>query len=168
MNARRQSVAAAFFMSEEFQASGSYIYDLYAGALGRRPGFAEYSADRAQVVGGATLDAAKNVFAQNFVQRSEFTAKYQNASAAESFVDALLQSVQSSGGNLSWRTLEPDRCLQSRRRSFEQSRGSASFAGRQRDVQTVAVQPGVCADRVLCLLAARHRSGRLQLLGRLC
>jgi hypothetical protein len=101
VNAERRDVAAAFFISDEYQASGSYIYDLYAGALGRRPGFAEYSADRAQVVGGANLDTAKNLFAQNFVQRNEFTAKYQDALGAESFVDALLQSVQSSGGNLS-------------------------------------------------------------------
>ena len=74
---------------------------MYAGALGRRPAFSEYSVDRQQVVGGATLDAAKTVFAQNFVQRAEFMTKYQNAMTAESFVDALIQSVQSSGGDLS-------------------------------------------------------------------
>jgi hypothetical protein len=67
VSARRLDVAAAFFMSDEYQATGSYIYDVYAGALGRRPGFGEYTADRTQVVGGATLDAAKTVFAQNFV-----------------------------------------------------------------------------------------------------
>ena len=101
VNARRRDVAAAFFIADEFQASGSYIYDVYAGALGRRPVFSEYSVDRQQVVGGATLDAAKTVFAQNFVQRAEFMTKYQSAMTAESFVDALIQSVQASGVNLS-------------------------------------------------------------------
>ena len=36
---RRIDVSAAFFASEEFQQTGSYIYGLYAGALGRTPGF---------------------------------------------------------------------------------------------------------------------------------
>src|ERR1700682_3256337 len=101
VNAQRRDVAAAFFIADEFQASGSYIYDVYAGALGRRPAFSEYSVDRQQVVGGATLDAAKTAFAQNFVQRADFTTRYQNAMTAEAFVDALLQGVQSSGGDLS-------------------------------------------------------------------
>jgi hypothetical protein len=100
MNVRRRDVAASFFISEEYQASGSYIYDVYAGALGRQPVFSEYSADRQQVVGGATLDAAKTAFARDFVQRAAFVTKYQGAMTAEAFVDALLQSVQSSGANL--------------------------------------------------------------------
>lgn len=100
-NTRRRDVAAAFFIEEEFQASGSFIYDAYAGALGRRPSYGEYSADRRQVVGGATLDAKKTAFAQSFVQRVEFMTKYQNAMTDESFVYALLQSVQGSGVNLS-------------------------------------------------------------------
>ena len=100
VNTRRRDVAAAFFIAEEFQASGSYLYDVYAGALGRRPAFSEYSVDRQQVVGGATLDAAKTAFARSFVQRAEFLTKYQNAVTAESFVDALLQNVLASGANL--------------------------------------------------------------------
>jgi hypothetical protein len=98
---QRTGVAAAFFVEQEAQQTGSYIYDVYAGTLGRRPAFSEYSVDREQVVGGGTLDAAKTVFAQNFVQRGEFMTKYQNAMTAESFVDALIQSVQSSGVNIS-------------------------------------------------------------------
>jgi uncharacterized delta-60 repeat protein len=101
LNGRRRDVAAAFFIEREFQASGSFIYDLYAGALGRRPLFAEYSADRQQVVGGATLEAEKSLFAQSFVQRAEFMAKYQNALTPESFVDAVIQGVRSSGADLS-------------------------------------------------------------------
>jgi hypothetical protein len=41
--ARRLGVAEAFFAATEFQDSGSFIYDLYRGALGRRPLFREYS-----------------------------------------------------------------------------------------------------------------------------
>jgi len=99
--ARRTDVAAAFFISAENQASGSYIYDVYAGALGRGPAFSEYAVDRQQVVGGDTLDTAKTVFAQNFVQRSEFLTKYASALTAEAFVDTLIQSAQASGVDLS-------------------------------------------------------------------
>jgi predicted outer membrane repeat protein len=98
--ARRIDVAAAFFIEQEAQQTGSFIYDVYSGALGRKPVFAEYAADRQQVVGGATLDAAKTAFAQSFVQRAEFTGKYQEALTADAFVDALIQSVQASGVDL--------------------------------------------------------------------
>jgi Carboxypeptidase regulatory-like domain/Domain of unknown function (DUF4214) len=99
--AQRNAVATAFFIEQEAQQTGSYIYDVYAGALGRPPRFGEYAVDRAQVVGGSTLDTAKTIFARSFVQRAEFTEKYQYATTAETFVNALLESVQSSGENLS-------------------------------------------------------------------
>ena len=101
IRAQRIGVAAAFFIEPEAQQTGSYIYDLYAGTLNRKPAFAEYSVDRQQVVGGANLEAQKTAFAQSFVQRAEFAARYQANTTAESFVDALLQNVQSSGGDLS-------------------------------------------------------------------
>src|SRR5258708_29655085 len=88
-------------MATEYQATGSYLYDVYTGALGRQPQFAEFSADRTQVVGGATLEASKALFAESFVQRAEFTAKYQGAMTAESFVDALLANTQAAGSDLS-------------------------------------------------------------------
>src|SRR6266700_1384724 len=93
IRSRRVGVAAAFFIEYEFKQTGSFIYDVYSGALGRRPGFAEYSADHQQVIGGPNLEAEKAAFALSFVQRPEFTQKYQSATAAESFVDALLQTV---------------------------------------------------------------------------
>ena len=101
ISARRIGVASAFFIENEFQASGSFIYDVYAGALGRRPAFAEYSSDRRQIIGGATLETEKTAFAQSFVERAEFAAKYQANMAADSFVDTLLQTVRSSGVDLS-------------------------------------------------------------------
>jgi Legume lectin domain/Carboxypeptidase regulatory-like domain/Domain of unknown function (DUF4214) len=93
---RRREVAASFFIAEEFQDTGSFIYDMYKGSLGRKPVFNEYSADRKQVVGGSTLMAQKAAFADSFVNRTEFVQKYQGETTAESFVDALLQNVQQS------------------------------------------------------------------------
>jgi len=100
LSAERINVAAAFFISQEFQSSASFLYDVYAGALGRKPAYAEYAIDRQQVVAGDTLDTEKTQFAQNFVQRAEFMTKYQNATTAGAFVEALIQSVGGQGVDL--------------------------------------------------------------------
>ena len=97
-SAKRLSVAAAFFVEQEFQASGSYIYDMYRGALGRKPVFTEYAADRQQVVGGANLAAEKAAFGESFAQRVEFIRQYPVTMTAEAFVDALLLNVQQTSG----------------------------------------------------------------------
>src|SRR5205807_6468917 len=98
---RRIDVSAAFFQSREFQETGSYIYRLYEGAFGRELSYPEFAADRQRVVGGATLETDKTAFASEFVARAEFAQKYQANTTAESFVDALLQTVASSGADLS-------------------------------------------------------------------
>lgn len=95
---KRIDVSAAFFMSAEFQQSGSYVYDLYAGLLARTPGYSEFTPDRAQVVGGSGLDQAKAAFAENFVQRSEFTSHYPQSWTPDQFVDAVLQTMQQRSG----------------------------------------------------------------------
>ena len=89
-------------MSREFQDTGSFVYDLYAGALGRTPAFAEFTPDRGQVVGGANLEQAKTAFTDAFVSRPEFAAKYPQTLSREQFVDALLQTMgQRTGADLS-------------------------------------------------------------------
>jgi hypothetical protein len=98
VNTRRRDIAAAFFIAQEFQQSGSYVYNVYAGALGRRPAFAEYSSDRQQVVGGPSLEPEKAAFAASFVQRAEFVSKYQANTNGASFVDALIDNVRQTSG----------------------------------------------------------------------
>ncbi|MCU1268140.1 MAG: glycosyl hydrolase [Acidobacteria bacterium] len=99
---KRIDVSAAFFLSQEFKDTGSFVYRLYKGALGRQLRYSEFSADRSQVVGGPNLESSKTTFAAAFVQRAEFTDKYQGKTTAEAFVDALLQTMNGSAGvNLS-------------------------------------------------------------------
>ena len=98
IRSQRIAVAAEFFIQQEFQQSGAFIYNLYKGSLGRRPSFAEYAVARRQVVGGPNLEAEKQAFAESFVQRAEFTARFQANSTAESFVDALLVNLQQTSG----------------------------------------------------------------------
>ena len=93
IRSQRIAVAAEFFIHQEFQQSGAFIYNLYQGALSRRPEYAEYTIDRQQVVGGPNLEAEKQAFAESFVQRAEFMQKYQASSTAEGFVDAMLRQT---------------------------------------------------------------------------
>jgi hypothetical protein len=98
IRSRRIDVSAAFFVEPEFQETGSFIYRLYRGALGRQLSYAEFSTDRQQVIGGPNLDTSKAAFADAFVGRAEFIQKYQTNTSAESFVDALLQTISGAGG----------------------------------------------------------------------
>jgi len=98
VHAKRIGISAAFFVEQEFQDSGLFIYDLYQGALGRRPKYAEYSVDKKQVKGGPALETDKTAFANAFVERAEFNQKYPLAMPADAFVDALLQTAQQSSG----------------------------------------------------------------------
>src|SRR6202158_1899388 len=98
IRSQRIAVAAEFFIHQEFQQSGAFIYNLYEGSLGRRPAYAEYALDRQQVVGVPELEAEKQAFAESFVQRGEFMTKYQASTAADSFVDALLTNLRQTTG----------------------------------------------------------------------
>lgn len=98
MNARRSDVSAAFFVEQEFQQTGLFIYGLYRGSLGRNPAYVEFASDRHQVVGGPNLQAAKAAFAQAFTARAEFLERYQAKTTPEEFVDALLNTVETSSG----------------------------------------------------------------------
>ena len=100
LRGRRIDVSAAFFESAEFRDTGSFVYRLYRGVLGRQLRYDEFAADRAQVVGGPGLEASKAAFANAFVQRSEFAAKYQGNLDGASFVDALLRTMNDGGVNL--------------------------------------------------------------------
>jgi hypothetical protein len=102
VSARRRDVAAAFFIEQEFQQTGSFIYGLYKGGLGRLPTYNEFTSDRTGLVVGPQLDALKQAYAEAFVGRPEFVSKYAANTTAESFVDALLANVfQASGIDLS-------------------------------------------------------------------
>jgi hypothetical protein len=84
INAQRVSVSAAFFIEQEFQDTGSFVYRLYKGSLGRQPAYAEFTADRSRVIGGTNLEASKQTFAENFTQQQEFLQSTRRISPAPS------------------------------------------------------------------------------------
>jgi parallel beta-helix repeat protein len=98
INDRRIGTSAAFFIENEFQQTGFYIYRLYQAALGRRPTYAEFTADRGQVVGGANLEAGKQAFAISFVQRQSFLDKYPLTMDGPTFVDAVISTASQASG----------------------------------------------------------------------
>lgn len=98
INKRRVAVSAAFFIENEFQQTGYYVYKLFKGTLNRQPVFAEFKPDRRTVVGGATIDAGKSALASAFVQRPEFLQKYPNTLGRDAFVDAVIATVQQTSG----------------------------------------------------------------------
>ena len=96
---RRTDVAAAFFIEREFQQTGFFIYRLYLAGLGRRLSFAEFSHDRLAVNDGGN-SGASDLFTAGFVQRPEFVEKYLDKTTPQSFVDAVVTTVQVSGVDL--------------------------------------------------------------------
>ncbi len=112
---KRANTSAAFFLSPEFQNTGSFVLRVYWGTLGKltsaqcpgvpqnlpghcRPRYAEYIADMATVAQGivvnnkldpAVINANKRAFADQFVNRAEFKTAYPDAMSNQAFVDKL-------------------------------------------------------------------------------
>ena len=100
INDRRVGTSVAFFVENEFQQTGFFIYRIYQAALGRRPSFVEFSADRVNVVGGANLESGKQAFTTAFVQRQDFLQQYPANLDAGGFVDALIATAGQASGIL--------------------------------------------------------------------
>jgi hypothetical protein len=89
IKARRLGVSAAFFIEQEFQDTGSFVYRFYKASYGRLPTYAEFSADRTSVIGGSNLEASKDAFANNWVGRAAFQQIYPTSMTETQFVNKL-------------------------------------------------------------------------------
>ena len=101
LRSRRLDISSMLFVDDDLSVNGTFIHGLYSAALGRRPKFTEFEADRNFVVnGGSESDANRLALAAAFVERPEFQRKYPHSQKAEQFVDSLISSAsQASGGN---------------------------------------------------------------------
>lgn len=113
----RGTTSAAFFLSPEFQNTGSFVLRLYWGSLGKlpaaqcglpagllgqcRPLYSDYLADMSQVARGIVvnnklapevINANKRVFVDQFVNKAEFKALY-DALNNQLFVDKLVTTT---------------------------------------------------------------------------
>jgi len=99
---RRTNVSGAYFLSIEFQQTGYLVYLLQKASFGNVPRYREFMRDtqeigRDVIVGApgweAQLDANKNAFIQEWVNRASFTSIYDGKSDAE-FIDALFANAE--------------------------------------------------------------------------
>jgi uncharacterized repeat protein (TIGR01451 family) len=92
----RVHVSAGFFLSDEFRGRGYWAYRFYEVGFDRRPLYAQFVPDMAQV-GGAQSPASellsKAAYTEAFVQRIEFTNRY-NALSNSAYVNALEQNAE--------------------------------------------------------------------------
>jgi subtilisin family serine protease len=95
---RRIDVSAAFFVEQEFQQTGAFIYRLYGASLARRPSYGEFVVDHSQVTGGSNLEAKKAAFADQFVTRQEFLTRYPTSMSVGDYVDGLLNTANTYSG----------------------------------------------------------------------
>ncbi len=90
---RRLDVSAAFFIEQEFQETGYFVYRFYKASLGRQPNYAEFLADRSHVVGDSDLEARKTAFANEFVGRAAFLQAYPVTMSNSEFVNKLFDTA---------------------------------------------------------------------------
>jgi hypothetical protein len=105
VDGKRVNVSASFFLSQEFQATGYYVYRLYKGGLGRAPYFTEFVKDVRAVAAGIVvdnrlspevIDRNKLEFARQFVQRDEFSGKfgkYHVSMTSDDFLNRLFETT---------------------------------------------------------------------------
>jgi hypothetical protein len=98
VNRERINVSAAFFVENEFQRTGSFVYRFYKASYGARPTFQQFNADRSLVPDGPQLETSKQAFAEAWVQRAQFVQKYPHTLGGAEFIDALLETVRQNSG----------------------------------------------------------------------
>ena len=89
INERRRDVSAAFFIEDEFQHTGFFVYRMFKASFGQQPGYLRFSRDRNQVTSGPDIEASKAAFANRWVQRADFRQQYPDTMPAEAYIDSL-------------------------------------------------------------------------------
>jgi Tol biopolymer transport system component len=93
IHARRVDVSASFFVENEFQQTGYFVYRLYRASLGRQPNYSEFNSDRSKIVVGPGLESSKQAFAEEWVQRDVFRQTFSNTLSNTEFVNKLFDTA---------------------------------------------------------------------------
>ncbi len=93
-NARRIAVSAAFFIEQEFQQTGNFIYRLYKASYGTVPGYANFMTERSRISSNANLQTSKEAFTNEWVARNAFLQAYPSSLTPEQFVNRLFDTAQ--------------------------------------------------------------------------
>ena len=89
---RRIGVSAAFFIESEFQNTGYFVYRFYKASFGRQPTVTEFWKDRSNIA-NLNLEAGRQSFAQQWVQRPEFLQAYPNTMSNTQYVNKLFDTA---------------------------------------------------------------------------
>lgn len=89
---RKVGTSAAFFVENEFQQTGYFVYKIFKGSLGRQPTYAEFKPDR-RVLSNNPI-AGKSALVASFVQRPDFLQAYPPAMTRDAFVAAIIATVK--------------------------------------------------------------------------
>lgn len=92
----RVHVSAGFFLSDEFRGRGYFAYKFYEVGFDRRPSYAEFVPDMAQVGGPQSPESeaiSKAAYTDSFVERQEFKNRYDGLSNS-AYVDALESNAE--------------------------------------------------------------------------
>jgi uncharacterized repeat protein (TIGR01451 family) len=92
----RVHVSAGFYLSDEFRGRGYWAYRFYEVGLDRKPLYVEFVLAMAQVGGAQSPESevlSKAAYTDAFVQRLEFTNRYNGLTNAE-YVNALEQNAE--------------------------------------------------------------------------
>jgi hypothetical protein len=91
---RRIGVSAAFFIEQEFQDTGYYVYRFYKASFGRQPNYAEFTSDRSLSCDDCgSLEDRKQYFAYNWVEGGTFLQVYPSTMSNAEFVNKLFDTA---------------------------------------------------------------------------
>jgi hypothetical protein len=102
VDGQRVNSSGAFFLSIEFNGTGYFVYRLHKGSFGDLPRYSTFMPDARQVGNGVivgegdwqgTLAANQTAFANAWVSRPAFLARYPAAMSPDAYVDSLIQTA---------------------------------------------------------------------------
>jgi len=93
VNAKRVDVSAAFFIEQEFQHTGSFVYRVYKASLGRCPKYGEFVADQHYAREYKNLDDGQRAFVEAWVARDTFRQMYPDPLTPAEFVNKLYDTA---------------------------------------------------------------------------
>ena len=99
LRTRRVDLSTTLFADSDLATTTGFLNALYTTALGRRPKFTEFEADRAALAKESTdAERSRAAFVLAFVQRAEFKRRYPVTMKTTEFVDAVLVPLAQNSG----------------------------------------------------------------------
>jgi hypothetical protein len=93
LNSRRVGVSAAYFVENEFQQSGYFIYRIHRAALGLIPDYTHFMVERSSLTPGSQLLPSTFAYTNDFVERGIFKQFYPDTMAPAEFVNKLFDTA---------------------------------------------------------------------------